>query len=241
MPSSATGRLGPFINDTIVVLGTAGTDWVPCVDAGGAPVACTAAVGVSGQIHTILLENNRRVPTLTGGAQVVGTTACPSGPCTDWTTASARTRAGQYGVLQEPDPIPLTAAHRVYGNIAIAGQVAYVPLVRGQGGDPMSMSKSLGGKMLEINLGAAATTQAAAEMANVSLATFGGVAVFSVDQGGGNFKTIMCVDPIVKTVKFAGPAGPPAGDIRAPKKSLSTNMTLPYRLYNTIRRFLSQQ
>lgn len=240
MPPIATGPLGPFVNESIALFGTAGTDWVPCSTAGvGTP--CDISTGVGGKVHSLLLEANRRLPIAGGGPQVLGTTNCLVGPCTDWTTATARAAATTQGVIQEVPPLPLTGSYRVYGNISVGGQVAWVPLVRGQGGDPMSVSKTLVGKTLELNLGGLVSTQAAAEMANFNLANFGGVAVFSLDRGAGNFQTLVIGDEVGKTTKYTGLSGTPAADIRAPKKSLSSNESLPYRLYNTVRRFLSQQ
>ncbi len=227
MPSSASGPLGSFVNEQVAILGTAGTDWVPG--------------GVAGKVHFLLLDGSRRIPLAYGGPRVVGTTGCLTGPCTDWTAGTAQAYAATDGVLPQITPLPLTSSYRVYGNISIAGQVAYVPLVDGQGGDPMSVSKTLGGKTLELNLGGLVSTQAAAQLPSYNLANFGGVAVFSLDRGSGNFQTLVIGDEVGKTTKYAPAAAAPATDIRAPKKALSANESLPYRLYNTVRRFLSQQ
>lgn len=223
LPGTVTGALAPYINQDIMVLGTAGTDWVPN--------------GVAGKIHTLLLEQRKDARDAT--AVTLSTSNARS---SSWGNV-----ANEFGgVLQEPPDnqtaaLDLTGSYRVYGNISITGQVAYAPLVDGQGGDPMSLAKTLGGKTLELNLGAVPANQAAAELANFNLANFGGVAVFSIDRGGGNLQTLVLSDQVSKTSKLAPPAGPPAADPRSRNTALSTNRSLPYRIYNVVRRFFSQQ
>ena len=237
MPSTATGPLANYVNEDIAVFATAGADWVPCNP------DCNTPTSVAGKVHTILLGKTLRKPVSADSSpfQLDGTTP--------WTTTNAISSAQTLvssdfgGLLQEPPgmPLSLTGANRVYGNIVISGQWAYVPVVQGQGGDPMNLSKTLAGKMLLMDLGGAMTSEASTTFnaSSFNFASFGGAVVMHIDVGGGNYKSIVMADEVGKTAKYSPTPGPPTAG--SPNRQLASERSLPYRLYNTVRRFFSQQ
>lgn len=226
VPSSAVGPLAPYANQSVMVVGTGGADWVPS--------------GVSGNVHTLLLDAARRKPVKANGTHLDGS---------PWSAVDAQQSAQSQGpssetggVLQNPVGMPfdLTGAHRVYGTITISGQSAFVPLVDGQGGDPMSVAKTLGGKTLELPLGAIPASQAAAQLTSYNYANFGGVAVLEV--GPAATKDVYVIgDEVAKTANEKRVAGSAAANRAKADSTLSNNTSLPYRVYNVVRRFFSQQ
>jgi type IV pilus assembly protein PilY1 len=229
LPANVTGPLAPYANENILIMATAGANWVP--------------ISTGGQIHVALLDARRRKPVASGGSRLTGE---------PWSRSEARQSAasvvsGEWGgVLQEPNGLPyqLNAPDRVYGAITISGQAAFIPVVSPPPGggvfdDPLSVSASLAGKTFQLNLGGLPSDVYTTSLPSFSLANFGGVAVFTLDRGGGTYQSVVIADEIGKTSKNA----PAAGDatFRNQTRDLSTNESLPYRLYNAIRRFMSQQ
>ncbi|MFZ5442924.1 MAG: hypothetical protein ACOZQL_23160 [Myxococcota bacterium] len=225
VPSGATGPLSTYGGERVLILGTAGTDWVPA--------------SVAGEVHTLLLDSRRRKPVSADGTHLDGTA---------WLASDARTSAASNvttetgGVLQNPVgmPLPLGSARRVYGNITVSGESAFVPLVDGQGGDPMNVSKTLAGATLELPLSGLPANATAARITNFNYGTFGGVALIEV--GAGASKDVYVItDEVSKTAVNKASAGSTEANRRAANPALGVNPSFPYRLYNVVRRFFSQQ
>lgn len=154
-----------YKDEQIALVGTGGVPWVPDTD--------------SGQLHVALLGANRRVPLRGNGILLNGTPV-------DATAAHnvARTR----GVLQEPPPFPLSfaAPKHLWGSISVVGRTAYFSTANGAVSDLMSLNGLTAGATYSMDLGNTSTspTAAAVAMPAVTLANFGGIAVYHRDTGG---------------------------------------------------------
>jgi type IV pilus assembly protein PilY1 len=218
LPQAPSGALANYGSERVLMFATAGADWVPS--------------GVGGAFHVALFEEHRRRPVRT-----------------DATAQSQALNGGGSpslgGVLTKPasNDIPafFPAPDRVYGFITVSGQTVFVPIVSGRGGnDPLSVSKSLGGRTLALDLGNIQTNTYDSTLPSFNLANFGGVAVFSIPPptGSGPNQTIVVADEIGKTKKFM--AAPGTTDRMAPNPTLNPNQSIPYRVFNVIRRYFSQ-
>jgi type IV pilus assembly protein PilY1 len=220
LPSAPSGALSSFGNELVAIFGTAGADWVP------------NAVG--GKVHVVLLGDRYKKPVFSGGKHLDGT---------PWTRDDARDSARDWGIYQEPDglPIALTAPERVYGNITISGRVAFVPVAGGVIGQPESIQKNISGRTLMIDLGnlAANANAASLALADHNLANFGGVTVLHVASGSGSRDLVIGAE-VSKLTKYVETNAGTSGKATADSK-LSPNQSLPYRLLNAVRRFVSQQ
>ncbi len=218
LPSAPVGPLASLGDEMVALFGTAGADWVPTT--------------VGGKVHIVLLTDRRKKPVVGGGKHLDGS---------PWTEADARDSARDWGIFQEPAglPLALTAPDRVYGNVTISGQVAFVPVAGGVVGTPESISRNIAGKTLLLDLGALPANATAAALANHSLANFGGVTVLHVPSGAGS-KDIVIGAEVSKLTKYVELNAGASGRTSA-NSDLSPNQSLPYRLLNAARRFLSQQ
>ncbi len=214
VPAAPSGVLAAYGNDTVAIFATRGTNWVPRT--------------VGGNLSTLLLDTQRHRQVLSGAASV-------------------RTDARNLGVMVNPAtmPLPLAPPDRVYGNITVSGQMVFVPIVTppaaGVYDDPLQVSGLLTGKTLMLDLGGLPASVTGTELANFSFANFGGVAAFNIDTGGGVIQSTVISDQIAKTSKYRPAAGPVGTNKTAANAALRANNAIPYRLYNVIRRFLSQQ
>jgi type IV pilus assembly protein PilY1 len=90
-------------------------------------------------------------------------------------------------VLQEPPPFPLSFAgpKHLYGSITVAGRTAYFSTANGAVSDLMSLGALTTGSTYRLDLGDTSTSAAAAAVTlpGVSLANYGGVAVYHRDTG----------------------------------------------------------
>ncbi|WP_141325901.1 hypothetical protein [Myxococcus sp. AB025B] len=162
---TAGSALKNYEGELVALVGTGGVDWVPADDAG--------------QLHLALLGTSRRLPLGTSGLKLDGTNISAS---------EAKGLATQQGILQEPTPFPLTfgAPQHVYGTITVAGRTAYFSTANGKiGSDLMSVEGNISGKTWALDLGNTATsgTGAVSSLSSMTVANFGGVAVFQ--QGSG--------------------------------------------------------
>ena len=79
-------------------------------------------------------------------------------------------------------------------------------------------------------------------MTGFNYANFGGVAVMEVPQGGTGPKDVWVIgDEVSKTAMRKDTNGGANATRTQADKTLSKDTALPYRLYNSVRRFFSQQ
>lgn len=230
-----------YRNEPVMLLGTGGADWVPAA--------------TSGNLHAILLNNTRRKPLLLGnGTRLDATTGSGFG-ATPWSISDARSSAaGNFGVYPGAGdlggvaqsapgpnmPWPFGGGNRVYGNLTITGNTVFVPLVTGAGSDPMNVAKDQAGKTLEMPLGSLPVNVAGAAMTGYNYANYGGVAVFEVGPVGA--KDVWIVgDQVGKTAAEKNTTGTQKATDTVRNPALTAQPTVPYRLYNAVRRFFSQQ
>ncbi|MBL8912315.1 MAG: hypothetical protein JNM17_16610 [Archangium sp.] len=246
LPSTmvAGSPFASYAGEVVMMAGTGGTDWVP--------------PAVSGKVRGILMNTTRRKPALSGVGRKLDDTANGFHVSATWTLPTVRDSAKSVGpepggIGQEPVSMPFTltpAGSRVYGFLTVANVVSgagtstpavFIPTVEGVGGDndPLSISKTLAGSTLIMPLGDAATANPMSGFSGPGFANFGGVATLDVPTGvGTNVKTEVVADQVNKTSRVV-PAG---GTGSPPPPSVSAQQpTVPYRLYNVMRRFFSQQ
>lgn len=239
LPSTMTAGspFASYAGEVVMLAGTGGTDWVPCP---------TPATCVSGKVRGILMPSTRRKPVLTGIGRKLDDTANGFHATATWSLLGVRDSAKSVGpepggVAQEPVSMPFLltpAGSRVYGFISVAGTTAYIPTVEGVGGNPLNVTKSVVGSTIAMPLGDAATAAPLSGFSGAGFANFGGVATLDVPTGvGTNVKTEVVADQVSKTSRVIPPGGPGA----PPQPSLSAQPTVPYRLYNVMRRFFKQQ
>ncbi|MFT3711740.1 MAG: PilC/PilY family type IV pilus protein [Archangium sp.] len=246
VPSTTTAStpLFPYGNELVMVVGTGGTKWVPAT--------------VSGNLHTILLNKapllsqagaDRRKPVLMGVGKKLDNVPGGFHATQVWDLTSARASVSSQGpvgdlggVGQNPVGMPFafSGGDRVYGFITISGNTAYVPLVTGQGADPLDVVKDQTGKSLSMPLGNLPPTTAAAVMSGYSYANYGGLAVFEVPSGASS-EVWVAGDMVSKTAMEKNAVGSQKANDGRRNTALSTNPATPYRLYNVVRRFFSQQ
>jgi hypothetical protein len=218
IPSNiATGKaLSAYPNATVLLVGTAGEDWVSTP--GSDP----------GKLH-VLLYDQQRVPVFAvGGTQIDGSTA--------WTASTVKSVAASTGVLQEPTAFPAVMANgeRLYGNITVAGQVAYFETANGPVGDIMKLQANVSGHTYGIDLGAATSGSLSTTLPG-NYATFGGLAVYT---SGGTVSGVIGSEVgkvnYVKNSSLGALATP-----SAPNSALSPNKgDWTFRLRNWLSRFL---
>ncbi|WP_338869837.1 hypothetical protein [Myxococcus stipitatus] len=207
-----------YEGELIAMVGTGGVDWVQPT--------------VAGQFHLALLDRRRRLPLGTNGTKLDGAPV---------TASEANTLASQSGVLQEPPPFPLTfaAPRHLYGNITVAGRTAYFTTAQGKVGDLMSLDAKTAGNTWSIDLGDTATSAstAATALPGLSLANFGGVAVYHRNTGSGSSDYVVGleVSRITNTrIDNSGTKGP-----SSPNEELRVNGQggFIFRLLNWSQRF----
>ncbi|WP_163996187.1 hypothetical protein [Pyxidicoccus caerfyrddinensis] len=166
MPATVTAgsAFANYPGESLAMVGTGGVPWVPAT--------------VAGQLHVALLGPNRRLPMGVDGKLLNGTAV---------TASAARGMALTQGVMQEPPPFPLSFAgpKHLYGSITVAGRTAYFSTANGAVSDLMSLGALTTGSTYRMDLGDTSTSAAAAAVTlpGVSLANYGGVAVYHRDTG----------------------------------------------------------
>lgn len=189
-----------YRGETVAMVGTGGASWVPAT--------------ADGQLHVALLERNRRLPLGTAGFLLNGT---------ELTDSQVRMRALTQGVLQEPPPFPLSfeGPRHLYGGITVAGRTAYFSTANGAVNDLMSLNGLTAGNTYRLDLGdtAMSASSAAAVLSGVTLANYGGIAVYHRTTGTTSTDYVVGLgvsrisNTIINNSDTAGPSSPSA-DLR---------------------------
>jgi type IV pilus assembly protein PilY1 len=213
IPNDAEGELAEFAGRNVLLFGTAGANWVPQT--------------VGGTVNVALYDRAFLKPIGQDGVDLEGQ---------PWTAAEARSDAALSGMLQQPDPYPvsLEAPDRIYGTITVSGRTAFVPVASGQVTDPLTVGADLGGKLLLINLGDAPST-GASPVANHSFANFGGVTDINVDMGGGNTTDVVLGAQVSRLSRLDIPNAGGEGPSTA-RPELTPSGGPSWRLMNFVRR-----
>ncbi|WP_164007548.1 hypothetical protein [Pyxidicoccus trucidator] len=215
---SAGTAFANYRGESVALVGTGGVPWVPQ----------TAA----GQLHVALLDRNRRLPLGVAGTRLSGAPL---------TAGQAHTLAGDQGVLQEPAPFPLSfaAPKHLFGGITVAGRTAYFNTANGAVNDLMSLDGLTAGSTYRLDLGNTAPTAAGAAttLPGVTLANYGGIAVYHRNNGASSVDYVVGLgvsrisNTLISNGTNTGPSSP-TDDLRVNGRN-----DFVFRLLNWSQRF----
>jgi type IV pilus assembly protein PilY1 len=161
---SSPSVFAPFANSNILVIGTAGANWVPFT--------------YPGQLHVLFLDDRYRKPYKTAGSAVTDSVNGLTQSQLNWINSST---AG--GVLMEkspPFPMQFTNAH-LYGSVTVSGQMVFFETTRDRVPQDINwLQGTITGGTYSIDLGAATSSVTGDGMTAGfgSLASYGGVTVY---------------------------------------------------------------
>ncbi|QSQ19856.1 hypothetical protein JY651_31820 [Pyxidicoccus parkwayensis] len=202
LPANVTAgtAFADFPGEQLALVGTGGVPWV--TDA------------MDGQLHVAMLGANRRLPPGVDGTLLNGTPV---------TASAARNLALMQGMLQEPTPFPLTYAgpRHLYGGITVVGRTAYFSVANGAVNDLMALGALTAGATYSVDLGNTATTasSAAVTLPGVTLANYGGIAVYHRANGGASTDYVVGLgvsrisNTVINNASGNGPSSP-TNDLR---------------------------